>query len=337
MPSGRGRNQTWKCAPPSPQRYRCTRADVAERQDRALDRAPRRTPNSALQARPAGRANESTCTRLASQTAPGRLPPTGGCSVQFSSDQTAEVVLPAADAAGRPAFLAAPRRLRDLALAGVARDERLAVGQGHGAHLSSFSWRVGDSVQDEPDDPRPRPLRRPAVPARAGGRTVHATALNARSAVSAGILVARAERPVLRALAEEMDERVEVSGGPAGRRLVERLVRREHQRQVAVEQLAQRLEPALRTGRGPMPRTVRTGYIVDAEVVGELAEERLDERLPAEPLAPERRARPARGLGDALERQAVPAVLAQHLDRGVRERARPAGSPLLPSCNAIVA
>jgi hypothetical protein len=44
--------------------------------------------------------NESTCSLLAGQTAPGRLPPTGACSVQLSSDQTAFVVAPAQIAHG---------------------------------------------------------------------------------------------------------------------------------------------------------------------------------------------------------------------------------------------
>jgi hypothetical protein len=53
------------------------------------------------------------------------------------------------------------------------------------------------------------------------------------------------QRAVLGSFSQEADERVQVVGGHArGRVLMERLIRSEHQRQVAVEQLAQRLEPA---------------------------------------------------------------------------------------------
>ena len=45
---------------------------------------------------------------LASQTEPGRLPPTGGCSVQLSSDQTGGVVLPEQIPQGGPP--SSPRR-----------------------------------------------------------------------------------------------------------------------------------------------------------------------------------------------------------------------------------
>ena len=101
-------------------------ADVAERRGSPARRAPRR--GRSRRRRPSGRsANESTCTRLASQTVPGRLPPTGACSVQCSSDQTRVGRRPLQIAARRPAGLAAARRLGDRALAGLARDERLVV------------------------------------------------------------------------------------------------------------------------------------------------------------------------------------------------------------------
>src|SRR5204862_5524791 len=106
IPSGRGRNQTWKCAPPSPQRYRWTRATSPSARIARSTRAATR-PKSACSS--SGRSEkESTWTRLASQTAPGRLPPTGGCSVQLSSDHTAAVVLPLQIRQGGPP--GSPRR-----------------------------------------------------------------------------------------------------------------------------------------------------------------------------------------------------------------------------------
>jgi hypothetical protein len=80
--------------------------NVAEREDGALDA---RDDATEVGCSGSGRsANESTWTRLASQTAPGRLPPTGGWSVQFSSDHTAFVVLPSQIAQGGPP--GSPRR-----------------------------------------------------------------------------------------------------------------------------------------------------------------------------------------------------------------------------------
>ena len=65
------------------------------------------TPKSAAAAD--GRSvNESTCARLASQTVPGRLPPTGGWRVHRSSDQTGGVDSPAQIPQGSPP--ASPRR-----------------------------------------------------------------------------------------------------------------------------------------------------------------------------------------------------------------------------------
>ena len=154
--------------------------------------------------------------------------------------------------------------------------------------------------------------------------------------MSVGSSSASGERSVLRALAEKMDERVEVRGRPAGCRLVKGLVGGEEQRQVALDDLAERLEPAGEPVAARAPDG-QNGVHRRAEVVGERAEEGVDERLPAEPLAPERRARPARGLGDALERQAVPAVLAQDLDRGLPNALVQLDRQLLLPCNVIVA
>src|SRR4051794_12131448 len=173
---------------------------------------------------------------------------------------------------------------------------------------------IGDSVQDEPDDPGPRLLRRPPVPAAQMG-------VGPRDGVERevggvrGVLVGQRQRSVLRALAEKVDERVEVRRRPTGGRLVEGLVGGQEQREVALDDLAQRLEPA---GEPIAARASdgQNGVHRRAEVVGEGAEEGLDERLAAEPLAPERRSRPARGLRNALERQSVPPVLTKHLDGG---------------------
>src|SRR3954451_23003252 len=112
----------------------------------ARSTCPATRPKSAC--RSSGRSEkESTWTRLASQTEPGRLPPTGGCSVQLSSDQTAGVVFPPQIAHGgapgfaarRAAGFAAARRLGDLAWAGLARDERLVVRERHAAHSELLS------------------------------------------------------------------------------------------------------------------------------------------------------------------------------------------------------
>ena len=188
IPSGRGRNQTWKCAPPSPQRYRWTRAtSPSERIARSTRAAT--CPKSAASS--SGRsANESTWTRLASQTAPGRLPPTGGWSVQFSSDQTALVVAPLQIAARRAARLAAPRRLGDLPFGGLAWDERLLIRQRHRHRRGSFRRGRG-AVGRAPAMPfstRPtiRVRARSAAQAWRPRRWTYgqATPLNARSAAS---------------------------------------------------------------------------------------------------------------------------------------------------------
>src|SRR5215469_956027 len=106
MPSGRGMNQTWKCAPPSPHRYRCTRA-VPPRDRMARSTRAAIIPKSAAAAE--GRSqNESTWSREASHTEPGKLPPTGGCRVHRSSDHTADVTALVQMAHGSPP--GSPRR-----------------------------------------------------------------------------------------------------------------------------------------------------------------------------------------------------------------------------------
>jgi hypothetical protein len=128
-------------------------------------------------------------------------------------------------------------------------------------------------------------------------------------------VVARVERAVGGALAQELDERVEVVGRLSGGGvLVKRLVGREHQREVAVEQLAERDEPALEpVAARPTGRQDREQRL--AEVGRELPDERGDKHVARQALPPERRPRPARGFGHSLERQPVPAPLAQHGDR----------------------
>ena len=79
--------------------------------------------------------NESTWARLASHTAPGRLPPTGGWSDHRSSDQTAEDAWPGADPTRLATRFAAPRRLGDDAGSRLTNDQRLFVRKGHHALL----------------------------------------------------------------------------------------------------------------------------------------------------------------------------------------------------------
>src|SRR5262249_57919046 len=64
---------------------------------------------------------------------------------------------------------------------------------------------------------------------------------------------------------------------------------------------------------GPAPGEDREHRL--AEVRGKLSDERGDEPLARQPLAPERRARATGLLSDPLERETVPAVLAEHRDR----------------------
>ena len=72
-----------------------------------------------------------------------------------------------------------------------------------------------------------------------------ATVLKATSAVATTSSTG-GDRAVFRPLAEELDEGMQVVGRRARRRLLmERLVGRQHQRQVPVEQIAERLEPPL--------------------------------------------------------------------------------------------
>ena len=102
---------------------------------------------------------------------------------------------------------------------------------------------------------------------------------------------------------------MEVVGRLAGTGvLVKRLVGREHQWQVAIEQIAQRLETPLQTlPTGPTGGQHREHR--RAEVLGELANEGADQLLAGQSLAPQGRTSAPGDLGDALERQpAEPAL-----------------------------
>ena len=86
---------------------------------------------------------------------------------------------------------------------------------------------------------------------------------------------------------------------------MERLVRREHQGQMPLEQPAVGNEPPLQpvAARAPF-RQDRVHRL--AEVPRQLADQRLDEEGDGQALAPERRARAAGHFGHALERQPLP-------------------------------
>ena len=105
-------------------------------------RRPVRTPPPP---RPGRSLNESTCTLLASQTVPGRLPPTGACKreVLVLPDRWRPAV---GQAAARLATgLATPRRFGDDALTRRSRDQRFLVGQ---LHLSApfVLWSAGSTT-----------------------------------------------------------------------------------------------------------------------------------------------------------------------------------------------
>ena len=104
---------------------------------------------------------------------------------------------------------------------------------------------------------------------------------------------------------------------PRRRVLVERLVVREHQRQMAVEEVAERLETRSAARGRCRPRS--GSGTSRAEVLGELADERADQHLRRQPLPPEGRPRPPGDLGDPLERQPVPPALAEDGDRRASE------------------
>ena len=123
--------------------------------------------------------------------------------------------------------------------------------------LLARGW-AADAVQHDADDARPR---------RSAGQSCRPRKMDERpgdgvesdvggSTTSA---VGRASRrdPV----AHERDERMQVVGRlTRSRRLVERLVGREHQRQMTIEQIAERVKPASSRSR-PVPAEVRIGYI----------------------------------------------------------------------------
>jgi hypothetical protein len=95
---------------------------------------------------------------------------------------------------------------------------------------------------------------------------------------------------------------------------VKRLVGREHQGQVAVEEVAQGLETpdeALPTGASGGEHGVHGR----AEVLRQLADECSDENVAGQALAPQRRVRTACYLSDAFQRETVEAALSQNLDR----------------------
>ena len=141
-----------------------------------------------------------------------------------------------------------------------------------------------------------------------------ATALKSTSALSTTSSVGR-ERAVGGAVAEERDERAQVVGRLPGAGAwwnassVASRSGRWRSRSVA-----ERLEPP----HEPLPAGAaggEHGVHRVAEVLGEPADERADERLSGQPLAPERRSRAPRHLRDPLERQPVPAPLAEDGDR----------------------
>ena len=128
-------------------------------------------------------------------------------------------------------------------------------------------------------------------------------------------VVSGRERAVGGPLAQELDERVQVVGRLPGRGLlVEGLVGREHQREMPVEELAEGEERALEAiPAGASDRQDRIHRI--AEVGRKLADQGGHEHLEGQPLPPERGARAPRGLSDPLERQSLPALLAEDGDR----------------------
>ena len=158
--------------------------------------------------------------------------------------------LAAADPARRAAGLTAARRLGNLARSRRARNEWLFVGKAH--VVSSRVWC--SPVEHEADDNPSSAL---------GGPVVTAAQVDVRPCgrVEHGVrcfddVVAGRERPVRCAFAQERDERPQVVRRLARVRfLVERLVGREQQRQVLVDQAAQCFEPASsRSPAGAAPR-----------------------------------------------------------------------------------
>ncbi len=120
---------------------------------------------------------------------------------------------------------------------------------------------VGDSVQDEPDDPRPRLLRRPAVPA-AQVRIVHATALNARSAVSVGSSSPSGSDPSCAPSRRKWTNGSRYDAGPPGAAWwkASSVARSSGRWRSMTSHSAS--SPRANRSR-PEPRTVRTGYIVE--------------------------------------------------------------------------
>src|SRR5438067_5500918 len=187
--------------------------------------------------------------------------------------------------------------------------------------------RGGEAVQDDAHDAVLCLRGRPAV----AGAEVH---VGPRDRVEGDVrggdhVVAGRERAVGFALAQELDERVEVVGRLSGRRLlVKGLVRCKHQRQVPLEQAAEGGEPALETiAARPAARQDRVHRL--AEVTRQLADERFDQKRHGQALPPQGGARPPHDLGHALERQPLPATLAQDGDRRLPKRLVDSCLPLL--------
>ena len=95
-----------------------------------------------------------------------------------------------------------------------------------------------------------------------------------------------------------------------------------------VEELAEGDERALEAiPAGASDRQDRIHRV--AEVGGELADQGGDEHLEGQPLPPERGARPARRLGDPLQRQSLPALFAEDGDRRSMQLGIRLGAPSL--------
>ena len=172
----------------------------------------------------------------------------------------------------------------------------------------------GEAVQHDADDARRRPLRRPVVAAaqvhvRPGDRVE-------RDVRRRDDVVDGRERAVGLALAQEPDERVQVVGRLARRRSPGGTPRRSRASAAGGGRAGRRARRAsARAAPARCRRAVRIGYIVLRKSA---ASSPTSAPIRPRGVRPWRqsveRARPA-DLGDPLERQPVPAPLAQHRDR----------------------